>query len=92
MSKVSKVLTTAWAAAVGLGLISGADALAVEQEKCYGIAKAGKNDCGSKKHGCAGVAKIDGAPDEWLFLPKGVCEKIVGGNLKPADSEKTDKK
>lgn len=91
MSKVSKVLTSAWVAAVGLGLISGADASAAPQEKCYGIAKAGKNDCGTKKHGCAGVAKTDGVPDEWLFLPKGVCEKIVGGNLKPADPGTTDK-
>ncbi len=91
MSKVSKVLTSAWVAAVGLGLISGADALAAEQEKCYGIAKAGKNDCGTKKHGCAGVAKTDGVPDEWLFLPKGVCEKIVGGSTKPIETA-TDKK
>lgn len=91
MSKMSKVLTSAWVAAVGLGLVSGADALAVAQEKCYGIAKAGKNDCGSKKHSCAGVAKVDNAPDEWLFLPKGICEKIVGGSLTPKDPA-TDKK
>ena len=93
MLKMSKVLTSAWIAAIGLGVVTGTTALAADQpEKCYGIAKAGKNDCGGKKHSCAGVAKTDGAGDEWLFLPKGVCEKIVGGSLKPVDSTATDKK
>ena len=49
-------------------------------EKCYGIAKAGKNDCGTGKHGCAGQAKADGG-DEWVYVPKGTCEKIVGGSI-----------
>ncbi|MCE3233815.1 MAG: hypothetical protein K0R98_2072 [Rickettsiaceae bacterium] len=36
------------------------------KEKCYGIAKAEKNDCGSKigAHGCAGFAKQDSSPFE----------------------------
>lgn len=52
-------------------------------EKCYGIAKAHHNDCASKaaKHSCAGQAKTDGGKDDWVKLPKGVCSKIVGGNL-----------
>jgi uncharacterized membrane protein len=52
-------------------------------EKCYGVAKAGKNDCGTAKHSCAGQAKTDAAGDEWLTVPKGTCEKLVGGSLKP---------
>ncbi len=52
-------------------------------EKCYGVVKAGKNDCGTSKHACAGQAATDGAGDEWLNVPKGTCEKIVGGSLKP---------
>lgn len=87
MLKMSKVLTSAVVAAIGLGVVSGSTALAADKpEKCYGIAKAGKNDCGTKKHSCAGVAKTDGMGDEWLFLPKGACEKIVGGSLKPIES------
>ena len=50
-------------------------------EKCYGVVKAGKNDCGAKGHACAGQATKDGAGDEWGYLPKGNCERIVGASL-----------
>jgi uncharacterized membrane protein len=53
-------------------------------EKCYGVAKAGKNDCAGPGHVCAGLAKTDGNPDEYVNLPKGTCERIVGGVLKAA--------
>lgn len=49
-------------------------------EKCYGIAKAGKNDCGSSTQACAGQTKMDSAKNAWLAVPKGTCNKIVGGN------------
>ncbi len=52
------------------------------KEKCYGIAKAGQNDCGTATHACAGLAKKDNAPDEWKYVPKGTCTKL-GGKLKP---------
>jgi uncharacterized membrane protein len=52
-------------------------------EKCHGIVKAGKNDCGANGHGCAGQAKTDGDKNEWITLPKGTCERIVGGSLTP---------
>jgi uncharacterized membrane protein len=52
-------------------------------EKCYGIVKAGKNDCQTSSGSCAGTTKQDGQHDAWLYLPKGTCEKIVGGSLKP---------
>lgn len=50
-------------------------------EKCYGIAKAGKNDCAANGHGCMGQGKKDGDAKEWIKVPKGTCEKIVGGSL-----------
>ena len=58
-------------------------------EKCAGIAKAGKNDCGSLdgKHECAGQATIDNSEHEWVYVPVGTCEKITGGvvaKVKPA--------
>ena len=58
-------------------------------EKCAGIAKAGKNDCGSLdgKHQCAGQATADNSPQEWVYVPAGTCEKITGGSVaavKPA--------
>jgi len=52
------------------------------QDKCYGVAKAGQNDCGTLVHGCAGQATIDGDPTEWKYVPKGTCEK-VGGKPNP---------
>ena len=51
-------------------------------EKCQGIAKAGMNDCGANGHGCAGKAAADGDKNEWVFVPEGTCEKIVGGVVK----------
>lgn len=52
-------------------------------EKCYGISKMGVNDCATATASCAGSATKDSQPDAFLFLPKGLCEKIVGGSLKP---------
>jgi uncharacterized membrane protein len=51
-------------------------------EKCQGIVKAGMNDCGTSKHACAGMAKVDGDPKEWIYVPTGTCGKIVGGKVK----------
>lgn len=52
-------------------------------EKCYGVAKKGMNDCGTAQHKCGGLATKDDAPDEWIYLPKGTCEKIAGGSTTP---------
>lgn len=57
-------------------------------EKCAGIAKAGKNDCGANGHDCAGQAKKDSDPEEWVYVPKGVCDKIVGGRVKASKTIK----
>ena len=50
-------------------------------EKCYGIAKAGQNDCQTANSSCAGTSKRDGQADAWLYVPAGSCSKIVGGQL-----------
>lgn len=72
------------AAIVGLTAVGVAPVNAAEEgkEKCYGIAKAGQNDCAnaSGTHSCAGQAKTDNAPGEWKYTPKGTCEKS-GGSL-----------
>jgi len=72
--------------AVGVGAASAAahDVKAPEgQEKCYGVAKAGQNDCGTTKHGCAGLGKVDKDPTDWKFVAKGSCEKIGGKTAAP---------
>ena len=48
--------------------------------KCYGVAKAGKNDCATPNHSCAGSSKKDNDPSEWKKMPKAECEK-AGGKL-----------
>jgi uncharacterized membrane protein len=55
-------------------------------EKCYGIAKAGKNDCGTAKYSCAGSSTTDGDKTAWMMVPKGTCNKIVGGSSEPEKS------
>jgi uncharacterized membrane protein len=55
-----------------------------QSERCYGIAKAGQNDCGTDKHSCVGLGKVDNDPTEWKYVPKGSCEKM-GGKLKAPD-------
>ena len=52
-------------------------------EKCYGIVKAGSNDCQTSASSCAGTATHDAQADAWIYLPKGSCEKIVGASLQP---------
>lgn len=51
-------------------------------EKCYGIAKAGQNDCGTSKHVCATLSKADRDPEDWKGVPTGTCVKL-GGKLAP---------
>jgi uncharacterized membrane protein len=53
-----------------------------DSEKCYGVVKAGKNDCAAEGHSCAGQAAKDGDKESWVYLPKGTCDKLVGGSLK----------
>lgn len=54
-----------------------------EQEKCYGVSKAGKNDCSTLSSVCAGTAKTDYQRDAWMYVPKGTCERLTGGTLAP---------
>jgi len=64
-------------------IASAPDARAMEagMEKCYGVVKAGANDCGTDRHSCAGQATKDGDPTEWVAVPEGLCEKLVGGKV-----------
>lgn len=55
-------------------------------EKCYGVVKAGKNECASKanKHSCATMGRVDSDPNEWVKVPEGLCKKLTGGSLTAA--------
>jgi uncharacterized membrane protein len=49
-------------------------------EKCYGVGKAGSNDCQTASSSCAGTSKRDRQTDAWIYLPAGTCDKIAGGS------------
>lgn len=83
--KDTKVLVTSAMAGLLVLAISTAGNLAFAGkegfEKCAGVVKSGKNDCGTSKHSCAGQASKDGDKEEWLYVPTGTCDKIVGAKL-----------
>ena len=56
---------------------------AYDAEKCFGIAKAGKNDCQTANSACATTSKRNGQADAWVYVPVGACAKVVGGSLQP---------
>ncbi len=59
-----------------------AGALADDMEKCYGVAKAGMNDCkAGEGTTCQGSSTMDGQKNAWVLTPAGLCEKLVGGSL-----------
>lgn len=86
MNTKTTLMTVAGAGAfvAGAYLLSTDDAQAGKEgfEKCKGIVKAGQNDCGANGHSCAGAAKVDNDPNEWIYVPEGTCDKIVGGSVK----------
>ncbi len=75
------LVASALAAVVSVSAMGGTQA--ADNEKCYGIAKAGKNDCQTATHSCAGTSTVDAAGDSWIYLPAGTCEKVAGGSLEP---------
>ena len=83
MNRSQLIVTSAITSLLALGLVSAGDALAAKEgfEKCAGIAKAGKNDCGTSSHSCAGTAKTDRSKEDWVYVPNGTCEKIAGGTV-----------
>jgi uncharacterized membrane protein len=80
MSTRSKLLQSAVASVIALGVAQSSEAQDAQgaKEKCYGVAKAGQNDCGTARHSCAGKATKDNAPDEWKYVPKGTCSQMGG--------------
>jgi uncharacterized membrane protein len=82
---VTSTLASALAFAVGHAAAATATPVA-EKEKCFGIAKAGQNDCAtaSGSHSCAGQAKTDMGAEDWKYVAKGTCEKAGGKVAAPA--------
>ena len=92
MPNRNAILQSAVAGILALGLAQAANAQDSSKEKCYGIAKAGQNDCGTARHTCAGKSTRDKSPDDWKYVAKGTCAKL-GGKTSPGgpDSGKAPK-
>jgi uncharacterized membrane protein len=87
MDSKNRIVTNLVAGLVAAGLAQAATAQSAsghdpkpgaDREKCYGVAKAGQNDCGTATHTCAGKAKKDNLADEWKLVAKGTCDKMGG--------------
>lgn len=81
---VASALAAAITAPIALSAQKPAPAPSFKAEKCYGIAKAGKNDCASTgNNSCAGTSKVNADSKAWIYVPAGYCDRIVGGTLQP---------
>lgn len=90
MTKTKKTLQLALGGVVAAGLVGATSPAEAKpkwdgHEKCYGVAKKGQNDCGTSQHACGGKAEKDNDSTEWIYLPKGTCEKIAGGSLESSE-------
>lgn len=58
---------------------------AAKSEICYGVAKAGQNECANTTcfHLCSGMATVDRDPGEWMTVPAGTCTAL-GGKVEAA--------
>lgn len=84
MKKMEKIIQSTLATIIALASLNPALAApdqVSDGERCYGIVKAGMNDCAAGNQSCAGSSVTDRQHDAFIFLPKGLCNKIVGGSL-----------
>ena len=91
MNKSDRIIQTAFASLLAVGLAASATqvfAAKGDNEKCAGIVKSGKNDCGTSKNACAGQVKADNDAEAWIYVPKGLCERIVGGHIQTSPMAK----
>ena len=87
MNRHQLIVSSALASVLALGLLNTASAAdAAGKEKCFGIAKAGQNDCAnlSGTHSCAGQSKADMGADEWKYVATGTCQKMGGKSAEEA--------
>lgn len=90
MKNIDKMVKSAMTAFLAIttthaAIAAPADPKNSNSEKCYGVVKAGLNDCATATASCAGSSKKDRQADAFVLVPAGLCEKLVGGKLKAAD-------
>ena len=83
----STTLQAAVAGLFALGFAASASAQtappAGDTETCFGVAKAGQNDCATAKHACATMAKVDKDATDYKYVAKGTCVNIGGNTVAP---------
>ena len=78
MKNTSLAIVAVTLAALSSGIAIAQDKKAAEQEKCYGVSLAGKNDCAAGPGTtCAGTAKVDYQGNAWKYVAKGTCTAIA---------------
>jgi uncharacterized membrane protein len=93
------VISSALASVMALGLVATAGAAShamaggKDKEKCYGISKAGQNDCANLAgtHSCAGQSKVDNDAGEWKYVAKGTCKDMKGMSAEEAKAKSMKK-
>ncbi|UTH72594.1 DUF2282 domain-containing protein [Chromobacterium sp. IIBBL 290-4] len=82
MTSNKTLIASALGAVIAMGVLASAPAAAADKDQCFGIAKAGQNDCKNAAHACAGQTKVDNDPADFKLVPAGTCQKM-GGQTKP---------
>ncbi len=85
MTTKTALISSAVLGLLALGVTASSYAAdAVPMEKCYGVSKAGKNDCAGKGHACQGQSKTSGDARDFIKVPVGTCDRLNGGTLTAA--------
>ena len=84
--KTSLILMGAVAAALAAPIAASTQSVAADNEKCFGVAAPGQNDCQTAANSCAGQVNEASNKDAWIYVPTGTCAKINGGSLEPKAS------
>ncbi len=82
MTSKQALITTAVSSLLAMGAFAVSAQDAPDMEKCYGIVKAGANDCAGSGHTCQGQASTDADANEYILLPAGTCDRIAGGEVR----------
>jgi uncharacterized membrane protein len=83
MTKKQALISTAVSSLLAVGALAvSTQASAQDMEKCYGVVKAGQNDCAGPGHTCQGQAATDASAEEFILLPSGTCDRLAGGEVK----------
>lgn len=85
MSTKVTAVAAAVAGALSFATVAAVTPAMAAKVKCYGVAKAGQNDCANAAgtHSCAGQSKVDYSGGEWKSASSKEACMEMGGKLEP---------